>query len=144
MAAKLTKAEVLYRQRTKTGILLKEEVARIKWLLEQGMSKRQLKEAYNVSLWTIRAIARGDTWHWVESDNGPDVDEPQQEQMTPGMAEAARLSAERFRAMQPASPLARLVNDIAQERSQTQSTQDDLDTLKGDSHHEDNDRNDSA
>jgi hypothetical protein len=30
-----------------------------------------LAQLYSMSLWTMRAIARGDTWAWVEPDGGP-------------------------------------------------------------------------
>jgi hypothetical protein len=62
---KLPAAEVHRRQRTKSGILTPEEVGVIKWWLEQGKSPREMARAYQMSLWTMRAIARGDTWDWV-------------------------------------------------------------------------------
>jgi len=68
---RLSKPEVQRRQRTRSGILTPEEVARIKWLLLNGYSVRQVKDMYNMSLWAIRAIDRGDTWDWVQPDAGP-------------------------------------------------------------------------
>jgi hypothetical protein len=69
---KLSSEEVLWRQRTQTGRLTPMEVGRIKWHLADGkLSPRELASIYNVSLWTIRAIRRGDIWTWVEP-NGPD------------------------------------------------------------------------
>lgn len=71
MRLPLGKGEVHRRQRTQSGILTEAEVARIKWFLLQGESKRQLAEIYGMSLWAIRAISRGETWTWVEPDQGP-------------------------------------------------------------------------
>lgn len=63
---------VRQRQRVKSGILTPAEVARIKWCLKNGYTARMLKDLYDMSLWAIRAIERGDTWGWVEPDSGPE------------------------------------------------------------------------
>ena len=129
---KLTKAEVLYRQRTKTGILTQAEVAKIKFLLLQGAPKRQLKDAYGVSLWTIRAIARGDTWHWVEPDGSDllgDFD------LTPTIsaveAKEATESRRRMEELLTAKPEdAQFLTDGSKFGARSQSTQSDLDDLQ--------------
>lgn len=66
MTRKLDAREVRRRQRTQSGVLSEYEVARIKWGLENGHTPRSLAEVFDVSLWTIRAIRRGDTWGWVK------------------------------------------------------------------------------
>jgi hypothetical protein len=82
---KLSSEEVLWRQRTQTGRLTPMEVGRIKWHLAGGkLSPRELASIYNVSLWTIRAIRRGDIWTWVEP-NGPDDEVSQNTEMTDEM-----------------------------------------------------------
>jgi hypothetical protein len=82
---KLSSEEVLWRQRTQTGRLTPMEVGRIKWHLADGkLSPRELASIYNVSLWTIRAIRRGDIWAWVEP-NGPDDEVSQNTEMTDEM-----------------------------------------------------------
>lgn len=73
---KLTPAEVQHRQRTRSGsVLTPEIVGKIKWkLLHKEATARELAAIWDVSLWTIRAIARGDVWGWVEADPGDNVD----------------------------------------------------------------------
>lgn len=63
---KLSKLEVQRRQRTQSGLLNEELVAHIKWRIGQGQDKRLMAQDYGVALGTIRAIARGDTWAWVD------------------------------------------------------------------------------
>lgn len=97
MARPLSPQEVHRRQRTKSGLLTAEEVARIKTLYASGVeSPRSLARAYDVSLWTIRAIIRGDTWAWVEAD---DYGKPRPEMpaMSPELAAEAAASEARFR-----------------------------------------------
>lgn len=76
--ARLSQQQVHHAQRTKSGSKLNEGlVARIKWILIKGVeSKRDIAQAYGVSLWTIRAIDRGDVWGWVQPDFGPEGAEP--------------------------------------------------------------------
>jgi hypothetical protein len=93
----LNKREVHRRQRAKSGILKPEEVARIKWLLaSETLSARQIAEAYSMSLWAIKAIARGDTWAWVEPDGGP-VEQGAVGLGEPPIGEAAEAIMEKMR-----------------------------------------------
>lgn len=48
--------------RAAVAVLQEAEVAVLKWRMLQGEAKRGLAVEYGVSLWTIRAIARGETW----------------------------------------------------------------------------------
>lgn len=101
MVRRLSPQEVHRRQRTMTGKLTELEVARIKRLLQIGESKRQLAQAFDVSLWTIRAIARGDIWGWVLPDTYelPADATAGLPPISPEMAAAADASAERLRKM---------------------------------------------
>jgi hypothetical protein len=85
-AGRLDAVEVHRRQRTKSGILNEQEVAHIKWQLLQGRSPRSLAEEWDMSLWTMRAIGRGDTWSWVEARQG-NVDAEQLFDELDGMAQ---------------------------------------------------------
>jgi hypothetical protein len=58
------------KQRTHSGVLKEQEVARIKFLLGVGKHARELAKVYGVSPWTINAIRRGDTWNWVKAEEG--------------------------------------------------------------------------
>ncbi|MDX2059954.1 MAG: hypothetical protein SFV24_19245 [Gemmatimonadales bacterium] len=101
--AKLPRREVQRRQRTKSGILTELEVARIKRLLAEGESPRQLADAYEVSLWAIRAIGRGDTWAWVEPEGvhvAPAETSPELPGITPSTDDADE-SLQRFLAENP-------------------------------------------
>jgi hypothetical protein len=77
MVRRLSPHEVHRRQRTQSGILSPENVAVIKWRQAQGESDRALAEEWNMSLWSIRAIRRGDTWNWVEARAPAEVLEAQ-------------------------------------------------------------------
>lgn len=46
------------------------DVARIKRNLSLGFSTRELAQANGCAIETIRKIARGDTWAWVEAERG--------------------------------------------------------------------------
>lgn len=72
-------------QRTKSGAVLTPEiVAKIKWKLSHGeATERELANVWDVSLWTIRAIKRGDTWGWVVEDPGDSVDWTPTMEITP-------------------------------------------------------------
>lgn len=85
------------RQRTAAAVLTEQEVARVKRNILRGMSLRELAQAYGVALDTIRRIARGDSWSWVEAEGEmPKADHsPVPAKM---QAEAAR-SFERLQAM---------------------------------------------
>lgn len=74
---KLSPAEIQHRQRTRTGKLTPKQVAHIKWRLNNGDNKRLLAQLFEVSLWTIRSIDRGDTWAWVEADYGEGLEVPE-------------------------------------------------------------------
>ena len=96
MTRKLDMREVRRRQRTQSGILSEVEVARIKWGLENGHTPRQLAEMYDMSLWSIRAIRRGDTWGWVKPQaNLEQVVMMKLEEATPEEKAAAEESAAR-------------------------------------------------
>jgi hypothetical protein len=71
---KLSKHDIHQRQRTKSGILEESEVARIKWLLAGGSSRKEVAQAYQMSLAAISAIARGDTWSWVTAASPTDLE----------------------------------------------------------------------
>ena len=91
-----SKRDTHQRQRTRSGVLTEAEVARIKLLLKQGMSARQVKEYFPVSLWTIRAIARGDTWDWVAPEGEGEIEPPPAILTSAELAQAARESQERM------------------------------------------------
>lgn len=98
---KLSKQEVQRRQRTKSGLLDVQIVAHIKWRLLQGHDKRQMAAEYGVALGTIRAIARGDTWEWVDAAFGGDPGElTQSTNRLTGLMDAGQPSAEQIAASQ--------------------------------------------
>ena len=53
--------------RTGNAALSEGQVAHIKVLLQKGISAREIAQANDVGLETIRRIGRGDTWAWVEA-----------------------------------------------------------------------------
>ena len=114
---KLPVDEVRRRQRTQSGVLRPEEVALIKWRLSEGESARVLAKDFDVSLWTIRAIARGDTWGWVEP--------------AAGRAELVQPESESFKATIAASQqrLAQLMEEATQARVKDTKTTEMLNTL---------------
>lgn len=57
----------LFRKRTAGALLTEAEVKRIKGLLAQGVSRREIGKLFRVATETIARIARGDTWGWVEA-----------------------------------------------------------------------------
>jgi len=102
---KLPKREVHHRQRTQSGVLNENEVAAIKWSLANDETPRSLAVLYGVSLWAIRAIARGDTWAWVEPRKpGVPVMDPEAQASLDRMLEASEASGENI--------LKRLTNEV--------------------------------
>ena len=63
------------KRHARTSLLSEADVARIRRLIAEGAQDRHLALQYQVSLWTIRAIKRGDTWGWVEPE-APDNENP--------------------------------------------------------------------
>lgn len=59
--------KALFRKRTAGALLTEAEVKRIKGLLMQGVSRREIGKLFRVATETIARIARGDTWGWVEA-----------------------------------------------------------------------------
>jgi hypothetical protein len=80
------------RSRLGGATLTEREVARIKYNLGRGYKPRSIADAYGVAVETIRRLARGETWSWVEPS--PDGDDSVVE-LTPEIL----ASAERVRAL---------------------------------------------
>jgi hypothetical protein len=85
------------RQRTGGAVLSSEQVAVIKRKLLLDFSSREIAESYGVGTETIRRIARGETWGWIEPagmDGKVLVEKSQAD-----IALEAAASLERFKAM---------------------------------------------
>lgn len=95
---RLTPIEVRERQRASAGILTEPEVALIKWMqIHERADDRALAEAYQMSLWAIRAIRRGDTWNWVEPvDNRRFAKQPE---LSPELQAESKAAQERIMAL---------------------------------------------
>ena len=155
-----SKREVHHRQRTKSGLLSEAEVRRIKWMLLNGFGRKEIAQIYGMSKWAIAAIDKGDTWNWVEADEGPRGDEPlvpnaadPLDRLGPEMQRKAEASLQRFLSMsqdQPPSgagaegtsdtsteflsPMEKLQRDIDKRLREAKMLNDGLEELnKGDS-----------
>lgn len=121
MASRMSKVEVLHKQRTVSGRLSEAQVARIKWRTAQGEPKRDLAREYGVSLWTIRAIARGDTWDWVAPDDGAGMKEAGQLDTIAAQASEARLArmmAEARESRETAERVDSMLNEVIDDHKQ--------------------------
>ena len=79
----------LNRQRKSNTGLIEAEVRHIRKLLVEGMSPREIAQAYNVGLETIRRIDRRDTWAWLDQEvtpklpsTSPEADQAAQDSLT--------------------------------------------------------------
>lgn len=62
MVRRISREQQRRNHREAVGVLHEAQVAVLKWRILQGESKGELAKEYDVSLWTIRAIAKGHTW----------------------------------------------------------------------------------
>jgi len=56
----------MHKRRLGGSELSPRTVGVIKWLVQNNVSVRELAQQYGMAPESIRRIARGDTWHWVQ------------------------------------------------------------------------------
>ena len=128
----------LNRQRKSNTGLIEAEVRHIRKLLVEGMSPREIAQAYNVGLETIRRIDRRDTWAWLDQEvppklpsTSPEADQAAQDSLTRLLALGVPITKVDPQAERGTSLLDKMLQEAGNDKAERDKPEKELDKLVG-------------